>query len=75
MLVRLNSVFLPDLLTMLNTLATAEFAQLPGSIKSILYLVYCTFGTGRKNGFTSIANFEQIICKCHICLILLNFAT
>ena len=31
--------------------------------------------TGRKNGFTSIANLEQIICKCHICLILLNFAT
>ena len=31
--------------------------------------------TGRKNEFTSIANLEQIICKCHICLILLNFAT
>ena len=49
MLVRLNSVFLPDLLTMLNTLATAEFAQLPGSIKSILYLVYCTFGNRAKS--------------------------
>ena len=33
------------------------------------------FNTGRKNGFTSIANLDQIICKCHICLILLNFAT
>ena len=31
--------------------------------------------TGRKNGFTSIANMEKIICKCHIYLILLNFAT
>ena len=31
--------------------------------------------TGRKNGFTSIANLEQTICKCHICLILLNFAS
>ena len=31
--------------------------------------------TGRKNGFTSIANLEQTICKCHIRLILLNFAS
>ena len=31
--------------------------------------------TGRKNGSTSIANLQQTICKCHICLILLKFAS
>ena len=36
--------------------------------------LHVKFNTGRKNKFTSIADLEQTICKCHICLILLNFA-
>ena len=37
--------------------------------------LHVKFNTGRKNRFTSIADLEQTICKCHICLILLNFAS
>ena len=38
-------------------------------------MICMTKDTGRKNGFTRVANLEQILCKCDICSALFTFAT
>ena len=58
-----------------SSLATLGAKVLPYAVKGLSKAVPAlATGTGRKNGFTYIANLRQIYRKCHICSYLLKFA-